>query len=248
MESPNKCQDSDGFTLVELSIVMIIIGLLIGGIFGGMKLVDNANVQKTIQDLKSFDAAGLTFKDIYRALPGDMRNASTRLPNCANAPCNINGNGDRMVGTWASNSISITDEKFVFWHHLLAAELINSVKPVSDLTPGEGQPEIPVGGVYRMQGNYNGLFWGTVNVSSKHILWLSDRYSDDFYASSTQSQDSILCSTSSRIDTKMDDGRPGSGKVIVFGSCSSTYPTLTPTSNYITTGGAVGAFWYIMAI
>lgn len=70
----------NGFTLVEISIVMIIIGLLIGGTFGGMKLIENMQVIKTVQDLKAIESAALTFKDTYGRLPGDMPNTAARLP------------------------------------------------------------------------------------------------------------------------------------------------------------------------
>ena len=61
-----------GFTLVEISIVMIIIGLLIGGTFGGMKLVEISEVSRTIRDLKAIDSSALTFKDTFGRLPGDI--------------------------------------------------------------------------------------------------------------------------------------------------------------------------------
>ena len=253
MESPNKCPVNSGFTLVELSIVMIIIGLLIGGIFGGMKLVDNANVQKTVQDLKSFDAAGLTFKDIYRALPGDMRNPDVRLPSCAagsvcapNAAPNTGGNGDRKIGgdIGAWPAITVSDEKFIFWQHLLAAGLIAGVKPSDDLNFSEGQPETPVGGGYRNVGFYSGLFWGTNNISSKHLLWMSDKYSDSFAVATSQNQDSIPCRFGRQLDSKMDDNMPNTGRLTVWGSCN-IQPN-SPTSNW-QSSGTEGAILYVLA-
>ncbi|MCA0371426.1 MAG: prepilin-type N-terminal cleavage/methylation domain-containing protein [Proteobacteria bacterium] len=237
-----------GFTLVELSIVMIIIGLLIGGIFGGMKLVENANVQKTIQDLKSFDAAGITFKDTYRALPGDMRNASTRLPNCTATPCATNGNGDRKIGGDLANSpIIATDEEFTFWSHLSAAGLISaSIQPTTNLMFGEGQPETPINGGYRMWGYYNGLFWTTNNISSRHVLWMSDKYSDDFGTATSQDQDSIPCRLSRQVDTKMDDGMPVTGRVMVWGACYAA--PLTATSGWATNASSLNAaVHYVLA-
>jgi prepilin-type N-terminal cleavage/methylation domain-containing protein len=86
-----------GFTLVELAIVMIIIGLLIAGVLKGQQLIGNAKVTAQVAQVKSIDAATSTFKDMYAALPGDISNASTRLPNCGAAPCATNGNGDGSV-------------------------------------------------------------------------------------------------------------------------------------------------------
>lgn len=209
-----------GFTLVEISIVMIIIGLLIGGIFSGMKLIDNANVQRTVQDLKSVDAALLTFRDTYRALPGDIRNPNTRIPNCAAVPCSTSGNGDRMIGGIADGAaITTSDEEFVFWQHLRAAELISFVKPVSDLTPGEGQPESPIdSGTYRVLGHRNGI-QHFQTIVGKHLLFVSTRFSEQINVAGTQNQNSIPCAQGRNVDIKIDDGRPLTGRVVMWGDC-----------------------------
>jgi prepilin-type N-terminal cleavage/methylation domain-containing protein len=57
-----------GFTLVEIAIVMMIIGLLIGGVFGGKRLLETARAQKTIGDLKSIESSTLVFRDTYRGV------------------------------------------------------------------------------------------------------------------------------------------------------------------------------------
>ena len=83
-------QNRDGFTLVEISIVMIIIGLLIGGILKGQELVKSAEVSRAVTELKSMQAAIETFRSEYRAFPGDMQhnrvcdaNWSLRYGKCA---------------------------------------------------------------------------------------------------------------------------------------------------------------------
>jgi prepilin-type N-terminal cleavage/methylation domain-containing protein len=81
-----------GFTLVELAIVLMIIGLLIGGILRGQELLKNAKVTATIAQLKSVDAAMTSFRDEYSALSGDMVNPGARIPNCSAAPCSTWGN------------------------------------------------------------------------------------------------------------------------------------------------------------
>ena len=61
-----------GFTLVELAIVMVIIGLLIGGILKGQELIKNAAISATAAQIKAFESAFVTFEDIYQAKPGDF--------------------------------------------------------------------------------------------------------------------------------------------------------------------------------
>jgi prepilin-type N-terminal cleavage/methylation domain-containing protein len=135
---------TQGFTLVEISIVMIIIGLLIGGTFGGMKLIENMQVNRTAQDLKAFTSASVTFKDTYGRLPGDIVNPAARIPNCTDAPCATGGNGNRIIGLqglW-TQSIAATDENFTYYHHLEASGLMSSgIKNTLDMNFGEGHPK-----------------------------------------------------------------------------------------------------------
>ncbi len=71
-----------GFTLVELAIVMIIIGLLIGGVLKGQELISNAQVSASAAQVKATEAGISTFQDAYGAIPGDMVSPATRIPNC----------------------------------------------------------------------------------------------------------------------------------------------------------------------
>jgi prepilin-type N-terminal cleavage/methylation domain-containing protein len=104
-----------GFTLVELAIVMIIIGLLIAGVLKGQALIQNAQVTSTVAQVKSIEAAISTFSDTYAAIPGDLVNPATRLPNCAGA-CIVgagatNGNG-HLENTPGQTPIGAENEAF----------------------------------------------------------------------------------------------------------------------------------------
>ncbi|MFN7113168.1 MAG: prepilin-type N-terminal cleavage/methylation domain-containing protein [Alphaproteobacteria bacterium] len=131
-----------GFTLVELAIVMTIIGLLIGGILKGQEMIITARVNATIAQVKGYEAAVTTFKDVYDAVPGDMPNASEKLPGC-NANCNPfaagAGNGQvgavEWLGSWDTQTVSpmplppssAADETTLFWLHLLKADMIGGI-------------------------------------------------------------------------------------------------------------------------
>lgn len=228
-------QKNKGFTLVEISIVMIIIGLLIGGIFGGMKLIDNANIQKTVQDIKAIESAALTFRDTYRALPGDIRTPNTRIPNCTVAPCATGGNGDRNIGAmWSAlvGTQTTADETFTFWSHLQAADLLNlGTKNILDLNYGEGQPEAAaIGGGFRI---YRSDSWpwigGTTTVFNNTSLSLNVLY----HAAPVGTWDTP-CDPLRQIDIKIDDGFVYNG--FLQGWACGTGPT-SPTGSQWVAGG-----------
>ncbi|MCV6590745.1 MAG: prepilin-type N-terminal cleavage/methylation domain-containing protein, partial [Marinobacterium sp.] len=60
-----------GFTLVEIAIVMVIIGLLLGGALKGQEMIQNARVKNLIKFQQEFSAAYFFYQDMYRFLPGD---------------------------------------------------------------------------------------------------------------------------------------------------------------------------------
>lgn len=218
-------QNQHGFTLVEISIVMIIIGLLIGGTFGGMKLVENMQVNRTIQDLKTVESAALTFRDTYGRLPGDIRNPSARLPGCTDAPCATGGDGNRMIdGNQWWQPMTATAERFTFWHHLSAADLANfGISNTLSMEFGEGQPDTAVGGGLRMfqrsapgYGGYS--FTGTavmiIASSSANLLTLGSHVV-------------VECPNIRSIDMKIDDGMPLDGRFYGL-YCNNVWTNLAP--------------------
>jgi prepilin-type N-terminal cleavage/methylation domain-containing protein len=207
-------KNQNGFTLVEISIVMIIIGLLIGGTFGGMKLIENMQVNRTVQDLKAIESAGLTFKDAYGRIPGDITNPSTRLPNCTVAPCATGGDGDRQLDAALAVDASITsaNERFTFWNHLTAADLVSlGVKNTTDTNFGEGQPSAHIGGGYRVS-RHNGQLFVLPGepILSGTIIYL---YNTPVAAYATTDWFSVPCGQIRSVDLKMDDGLPLNGKL-----------------------------------
>lgn len=236
-----RLQSQAGFTLVELAIVMIIIGLLIGGVLKGQQLITNAQVAATVAQIKSIDAATTSFKDQYAGMPGDLTNPGARLPNCL-LNCAIAGNGDGKVDTPAGGAINFGavpgNEQLAYWAQLNKAGLLTGINPPNAL--GVGAPS--TWGGYAPASKINGggfdVGWygggvafpsqsaGAVglNVLSGHYLAL---HGQPGVAMSAIVADAFMTSNiAARIDTKIDDGVPNTGSVLAGGlpACSLAGP------------------------
>lgn len=174
-----------GFTLVEIAIVLVIIGLLLGGVLKGQELITQAKIRNVAGDFSGLSTAILGYQDRYRRLPGDDEQAEGRWTN----PATKKGDGNGAVGlTGVKELISCAGdakdgENCRFWQHLrlsgfLAGDAASALPPQNALN-----------GVVQAQQGALGLS-GTVLCSSN----LSGKIA-------------------SAVDLQLDDGRPGSGQV-----------------------------------
>ncbi len=123
-----------GFSLVELSIVLVILGLLVGGVLTGQSLIRAAELRSVTTEFTKYQAAVNTFRDKYFQLPGDMNNATSFWGAAHATPatclttvgigtqtCNGDGGGNFLGASTAANS---RVESFMFWQHLANSGLI----------------------------------------------------------------------------------------------------------------------------
>ena len=212
-------QNSDkeaGFTLVELAIVMIIFGLLIGGFLKGQELVANAQITATVAQLKGLDGAISTFRDKYSALPGDMRSPNVRLRDCTALPCSTAGTGNgRIDGITIVTAPARTDEGLVAFTHMAAADLISGVDINGLRRFGSALPEAEIGGGFWIGYDADGdLEEGIDNARPGHYLVLNG-----LVANVTEGGTSGITATqAAQIDRKMDDGDARAGDIQATGS------------------------------
>lgn len=200
-----------GFTLVELAIVMVIIGLLIGGILKGQELIANARVSSTVSQIKSVDAAINTFQDKYNALPGDIRTPQNRLPNCTTAPCSDTGDGNSQIAGSPVAAPIATNEASRTFLHLNAADLTSGVNPSGGIAIGGQIPAVGVGG--GMWVSYATVApTGTTLPLGRHYATLSTLQG---VGTTFGSMPAIAAA---QIDRKLDDGMPQSGIVQTQGT------------------------------
>ena len=122
------------FSLLELSIVLVIIGLIAGGIVAGSSMIRAAELRSVITEYQQYQTAVHTFRDKYLGLPGDLKNATafwgaahatpaTCLTTVGTGTQTCNGNGDGILDD--SANASEYGERFTFWQHLANADLAN---------------------------------------------------------------------------------------------------------------------------
>lgn len=121
---------SSGFTLIELAIVLVIIGLLLGGVLKGQELINSAKAKNIANDLKSTQILLYGYQDKFRSLPGDDAAANTHLTNGQVATTGGTVGNGRIEGQW--NSETITEETYLFWQHVRLAGLATGSAVIGD--------------------------------------------------------------------------------------------------------------------
>ncbi|MFP5403160.1 MAG: type II secretion system protein [Gammaproteobacteria bacterium] len=185
MPCPSLPRRQSGFTLIEIAIVLVIIGLLLGGILKGQELITQGRIRNVANDFQSMTAAINLYQDRYRALPGDDIGAGTRWAASGTATTSGDGNG---VIAGAYNSGDATDESRLFWHHLRHAGLVGG----STSTTGGVGTANPPNASNGITGVQNGAFGITGIVICSNNL---------------------IAKIAQAIDTQFDDGEPDTGSV-----------------------------------
>lgn len=207
-----------GFTLVELAIVLMIIGLLIGGILRGQELLNNARANATARQVTAYIGALATFRDAYGAFPGDLANAQRRIPGCTTVNSCYNGNSDGVVGdlnlVWLGMPQPATTENMQFWKHLAMTKIIGGISPSASTSEwGRSHPTAPIGGGFSVittrqdPGDPVGSSFNGALVLRLHGDLTNPIVDESGVASPQQA---------AYIDRKLDDGFPNRGSVQSF--------------------------------
>jgi len=172
-----------GFTLVEIAIVLVIIGLLLGGILKGQEMIIQAKIKNAMADFSGISAAYHGYQDRYRKIPGDD-NGATRW---ATPTAATNGDGNGIVAG-LYNSATAADESRLWWDHLRRAGFVagsgtsqptNAFTGMLGVQTGNGAGASVLGGI-------SSLMICSANIPDKVAI---------------------------AIDTSMDDGLMSSGSV-----------------------------------
>ncbi|HEY7760271.1 MAG TPA: prepilin-type N-terminal cleavage/methylation domain-containing protein [Burkholderiales bacterium] len=199
---------SQGFTLIEIAIVLVIIGLLLGGVLKGQELITGARVRNLISQQEGIKAAFFGFQDRYRALPGDYAAASTNI-NCSGGCPGGDGNG-RIEGP----NVGGSHEEIFAWTHLASAGFLNGsyaaasavAAPADDNTPKNPYSQY-------VQVVYDDVYGDPGGTSpSKHNVKTGSQVPVEIIA---------------EVDRKIDDGKPYAGSFQFSIYSDSTAPDET---------------------
>jgi prepilin-type N-terminal cleavage/methylation domain-containing protein len=230
---------TSGFSLLELSIVIVIVGLLMVGITSGSHLLQASNINKTISEITGYVQATNTFKEKYKALPGDMRDATSQWGSAV-----TDGNGNEQI-------IGVTTEALGVWEQMALSGLISgSYSGVSAGTqnfeigtnvPGSVTPGAHYFLYYFSAASTTAAVYGTSGTALQ--LGAANATTSPFISILTPSD-------AHTIDTKMDDGIASTGNVYSMisnnnGTTNTStacvdhdYGFTTATVNYILTDTA----------
>ncbi|PKO90481.1 MAG: prepilin-type cleavage/methylation domain-containing protein [Betaproteobacteria bacterium HGW-Betaproteobacteria-12] len=203
-----------GFTLVEIAIVLVIIGLLLGGVLKGQELINSAKVKNLANDFRSISSFMYAYQDRFRALPGDDRAAVGHVNGTlATTPAGQVGNA-RISGNW--NSTTTTDETYLFWQHVRLAGLATGTPVIND---AEYIPRNAEG--------------GAIGITGDPILTApATPWPANFYICSAGIQGRFA----RQLDTTLDDGNTATGTVRVIANGATTQAdaiALTPANDAV---------------
>jgi prepilin-type N-terminal cleavage/methylation domain-containing protein len=213
-------KNNKAFTLVELSIVLVIIGLIVGGVVGGQSLIKSAQMNKVVTEFQTYKTAVRSFELQYDALPGDFAEAFDYWgTDCASTDVLCNGDGDNSIeNNNGATGSGYRQENFQFWKHLSLAEIITGeftgTQDNDASTPGYASigVNIPAGaidgaGFIAQNGGWNDRDatygkYGNVLIFGKAVEGENYLYGGALTAADAKT-----------LDSKIDDGSPSDGNV-----------------------------------
>ena len=210
-------RSQSGFTLIEIAIVLVIIGLLLGGVLKGQELINSAKVKNLANDFKNIPVYIYGYQDKFKALPGDDPAVATHVGGVlATTPAGKQGNGI-IDGAW--DSTTQTDESWLFWQHIRLA----GFGPGSTDTTNASGDYIPKNAFGGILGVTNSTTNSPITAAPSSGPGIKGTY--------------VVCSTAipgkfaKQLDTTLDDGNTATGSVMVLDPAVATTSIVTTSVN-----------------
>lgn len=226
---PFHSRSTAAFTLIELSVVLVIIGLIVGGILVGRDLIDAAGVRAEILQIEKFQQAVNTFKGKYGQLPGDICDPeASNFGFIARGTYPGQGNGNGILEANPANSaiqygggFATGGEIPTFWVDLSTAHLIEN--GIAYLGPNYPNPySSPLVNISSISSPSINQWLPAAKIGQGNYVYVYSANGTNYYAMSANivlgwaniSTPALTVKQASALDTKVDDGLPQSGHVI----------------------------------
>lgn len=210
-----KMRSCAGFTLIEMSIVLLVLGLLVGGVVAGQSLIRNSALRAISADMEKYVSGIHQFQEKYNALPGDFKTATalwgSAAGNCTQSSTTFkrdtcNGDGNGIVG-------DSQVEMATAWQQLALSEFIEGAY-TGNFTNWVVGTNLPAGSIegtgylfFAGTAIYNGLSSFGVDVATRHAMYFGKNAS----GGSGPFDGAITPAEAKVMDTKLDDAAPGTG-------------------------------------
>lgn len=241
-----KClKNENGFTLAEMAICLVIIGILLAGVFMGEEILMNARISSVISQVKSYQAAIVSFRDQYGTLPGDYAQAATKIPGCINDCATYVGNSDGQINArvpgpspflenWnVPYNASRDSENRLLWLHLAVSKMIKGVDDTGTYKRawGKSYPKAKFGGGFDMVNiKFLTLHWAYLPMIGTFIELRAVPFPNQAYVNEDFGKSALYPKYAKRIEDKMDNGDYLGGEVITMGwdgNCHTWVPPVT---------------------
>ena len=196
----------NGFTLIEIAIVLVIIGLLLGGVLKGQELINQAKIKKVTNDFESMAAMVYAYQDRYKKLPGDDNQAVSRWGAATTKDGDGNSNLNKGTTVMDFDSVTTDDEPRLFWQHMRLAGFI-----AGDTTK-QDQGTNAVGGILGVQTDA-----GATGKLLPGLVFCSSKLTGKFAVA---------------VDAQFDDGKPDTGSVRGFTDAATGSARAAPATAY----------------
>jgi prepilin-type N-terminal cleavage/methylation domain-containing protein len=216
-----------GFTLVEMAVVLVVVGLLVGGLLAAQSMISTANSHKIVRKLETYNFAIANFRQVYHFYPGDFPNSDTAF-----SLANSNGNGNKM---WAQEGNSAGDtEWYKAWWHLAASGFMKELerpssglndKATAKLWLGRNIPEIVPGVTGQFLYN-NSLSGCTTGMNMVVGAWDEGQIDENNFPGMFYLNGALTGPEAQMLDSKMDDAQATTG--IVTGLTGTRFNSTSP--------------------
>ncbi len=188
-------RSSQAFTLIELSIVLVIISLIVGGIIGGKSLIHSAGIQSITHDINKYRTAINNFNLQYDALPGDFNEATSYWPSASTA----NGNNDGIIAN--------SGEYLRAWQHLSLAQVIEG-SYTGALSGGAAVIGVNMPKAHFDRSGWQFESYNIYQQGAQNYLFLGRQLNAFLDTGVLAAKDAF------NIDKKLDDGNPAAGSIV----------------------------------